>query len=64
MWVAESGNLPGLVTEAETVERLFEKLRVMVPEDKPVQRIYRRYGQLDNDYDRRRRNAKGHLRRA
>ena len=32
VWVAESGNLPGLVTEAETVELLFEKLRVMVPE--------------------------------
>ena len=32
MWVAESGNLPGLITEAETVELLFEKLRVMVPE--------------------------------
>ena len=27
VWVAESGNLPGLVTEAETVEQLFEKLR-------------------------------------
>ncbi|HXC13976.1 MAG TPA: DUF1902 domain-containing protein [Stellaceae bacterium] len=32
VWVAESSNLPGLVTEAETVEGLFEQLRVMVPE--------------------------------
>jgi hypothetical protein len=32
VWFAESANLPGLVTEAETVELLFEKLRVMVPE--------------------------------
>ena len=32
VWVAESANLPGLVTEVETVEQLFEKLRVMVPE--------------------------------
>ena len=32
VWTAESNNLPGLVTEAETVEALFEKLRVMVPE--------------------------------
>ena len=32
VWVAESANLPGLVTEVETVELLFEKLRVMVPE--------------------------------
>lgn len=31
VWVAESSNLPGLVTEAETVEGLFEQLRVMVP---------------------------------
>lgn len=32
VWVAESANLPGLVTEAETVDLLFAKLRVMVPE--------------------------------
>jgi uncharacterized protein DUF1902 len=32
VWVAESTNLPGLVTEAETAELLLEKLRVMVPE--------------------------------
>jgi uncharacterized protein DUF1902 len=32
VWAAESANLPGLVTEAETVELLFEKLRVVVPE--------------------------------
>jgi len=32
VWVAESANLPGLVTESETVELLLEKLRVMVPE--------------------------------
>ena len=32
VWVAESSNLPGLVTEAETVEGLFEQLQVMVPE--------------------------------
>jgi hypothetical protein len=32
VWVAESTNLPGLVTEAETAELLLEKLRLMVPE--------------------------------
>jgi hypothetical protein len=32
VWVAESMNLPGLVTEAETAELLLEKLRTMVPE--------------------------------
>jgi len=32
VWVAESTNLPGLVTEAETAELLLEKLRIMVPE--------------------------------
>ena len=32
VWVAEGTNLPGLVTEAGTVELLLEKLNVMVPE--------------------------------
>ena len=32
VWVAESTNLPGLVTEAETAELLLEKLRIMVPQ--------------------------------
>jgi hypothetical protein len=32
VWMAESPNLPGLVTEADTVEQLVEKLHVMVPE--------------------------------
>jgi hypothetical protein len=32
VWVAEGVNLPGLVTEADTVEHLLSKLRVMVPE--------------------------------
>ena len=32
VWVAESEEVPGLVTEADTVEQLVSKLRVMVPE--------------------------------
>lgn len=32
VWVAESEDIPGLVTEAETMEILMEKLRVLVPE--------------------------------
>lgn len=32
VWVAVSDDVPGLATEAETVEALMEKLRVMVPE--------------------------------
>lgn len=32
VWVAESEDVPGLATEADTVERLTEKLRVMIPE--------------------------------
>jgi predicted RNase H-like HicB family nuclease len=32
VWVAESDDVPGLATEAETVEQLVAKLRVMVPE--------------------------------
>jgi len=32
VWVATSDDVPGLATEAETVEILIEKLRVMIPE--------------------------------
>ncbi|MDZ7753958.1 MAG: DUF1902 domain-containing protein [Gammaproteobacteria bacterium] len=32
VWVATSEDVPGLATEAETLESLMAKLRVMVPE--------------------------------
>ena len=32
VWVAISEDVPGLVTEANTLEQLTEKLRVMIPE--------------------------------
>ncbi len=32
VWVAESDDVPGLVTEASTTEQLLGKLRVLVPE--------------------------------
>jgi len=32
VWVATSDDVPGLATEAETVESLVEKLKVMIPE--------------------------------
>lgn len=32
VWVATSGDVPGLATEAPTVEALTEKLRIMIPE--------------------------------
>lgn len=32
VWVATSDDVPGLATEAETLEQLIEKLKVMVPE--------------------------------
>jgi predicted RNase H-like HicB family nuclease len=32
VWIATSDDVPGLVTEAETIERLFEKVGVMIPE--------------------------------
>ena len=32
VWVATSEDVPGLITEAETVEALTEKLSVMIPE--------------------------------
>ncbi|WP_022846336.1 DUF1902 domain-containing protein [Desulfurobacterium sp. TC5-1] len=32
VWVAIGENVPGLVTEADTLEQLIEKLKVMIPE--------------------------------
>lgn len=32
VWVASSDDVPGLVTEASTIEALTEKLKVMIPE--------------------------------
>jgi predicted RNase H-like HicB family nuclease len=32
VWVATSDDLPGLVTEAETVEALQRKLTIMIPD--------------------------------
>jgi hypothetical protein len=32
VWVANSENVPGLVTEASTIEALTQKLREMIPE--------------------------------
>jgi predicted RNase H-like HicB family nuclease len=32
VWVAESEDVPGLVTEADTLESLTDKLRNMIPE--------------------------------
>ena len=32
VWVAESDDVPGLVTEAETLDSLLAKLSVMIPE--------------------------------
>jgi predicted RNase H-like HicB family nuclease len=32
VWVATSDDVPGLATEASTVEALAEKLRIMIPE--------------------------------
>lgn len=32
VWVAESDDVPGLVTEADTIDGLLAKLKVMIPE--------------------------------
>ncbi len=32
VWVATSENIPGLATEADTIENLTAKLRTMIPE--------------------------------
>ena len=32
VWVAESSDVPGLATEASSLDQLIKKLRVMIPE--------------------------------
>jgi predicted RNase H-like HicB family nuclease len=32
VWVAESDDVPGLVTEAETMDHLMERLQIIIPE--------------------------------
>jgi predicted RNase H-like HicB family nuclease len=32
VWVATSDDVPGLATEAETIERLTDRLRTIIPE--------------------------------
>ena len=32
VWVAESNDVPGLITEAATMERLIERLQTLIPE--------------------------------
>jgi predicted RNase H-like HicB family nuclease len=32
VWIATSADVPGLATEAETIEELTNKLRIMIPE--------------------------------
>src|SRR5258708_18321991 len=46
-WVAESDDVPGLITEAESVDRLIEKLKVLIPELLGCQ--FRRHGKGDHD---------------
>jgi predicted RNase H-like HicB family nuclease len=43
VWIAISEDVPGLVTEADTLEQLIEKLRVMIPE------LLEANGLLDNN---------------
>ena len=39
VWVAESDDIPGLVTEAPTREELEAKVRVMIPELREANRM-------------------------
>ena len=32
VWVADSDDVPGLVTEADTIEQLMDRLQALVPE--------------------------------
>jgi predicted RNase H-like HicB family nuclease len=42
VWVAESDDVPGLITEAKTFEALLKKLRTLVPELLELNGIRRR----------------------
>ena len=43
VWVATSDDVPGLATEEENLERLIEKLKVMIPELLDANGIGREY---------------------
>ena len=43
VWVATSEDVPGLATEADTLEELTEKLKIMIPE------LLEANGLLDNN---------------
>ena len=43
VWVATSDDVPGLATEGENLERLIEKLKIMIPELLDVNGIRREY---------------------
>ncbi len=43
VWVAFSEDVPGLATEADTLEQLIEKLKIMIPE------LLEANGLLDNN---------------
>jgi len=45
VWVAVSEDVPGLATEADTLEQLIKKLQVMIPE------LLRANGLLGNNED-------------
>jgi predicted RNase H-like HicB family nuclease len=32
VWVASSNDVPGLITEADTMEQLMQKLKIIIPE--------------------------------
>lgn len=43
VWVAESANVEGLVTEAETLEALRSRLALIIPD------LLEEYGEMDDD---------------
>ena len=46
VWVAESEDVPGLVTEAGTMEALISKLKVLIPELLEANGLF---GEIDDD---------------
>jgi len=44
VWVATSDDVPGLATEAESIDALFDKLEVLVPELLEINGLCQRQG--------------------
>ncbi len=47
VWVATSDDVPGLITESETSEKLIQKLKVLIPELLEANGMIHNYDKVD-----------------